>query len=434
MHDEHESKEEMVERLTRQFRELLEKKLPEEPGTLEEIEHVTEEIGTEIKREIEGECLRWHGSGYLGSQTACSCGGVSKFKKYNPKRLETLCGVSRVKRAYYLCSECGTSYVPLDETLGLDSGCTSVGVRTKVGRLAAVMPFESVSVELRELCGIAVSGDTVLRVAESMGNRIKDERREREIEVLSGDARAPETSPERLYIAIDGAHVPMHDGTYHEAKCGVVYETVQKGDKIEMRSAKYMATLERTAAFGDQVYALAFDQGVENARKLACLGDGAVWIWNSFSPHYPDAVHILDFFHATEHLGAVAKAWYGEGSDMAQYWLEARKLDLLSDCVEDVIKSVHSWHPTDDKGKELRRLELGYLENNKHRMLYATFLANGYHIGSGLAESACKMIVTQRLKQSGMRWTEPGAENIAHLRSFLLSDRSANISRFARAA
>jgi hypothetical protein len=68
MQDGHESKEEMVERLTRQFRELLEKRLPDSPGSLEEIERVTEEIGTEIKREIEDECLGWHGSGYLGSQ------------------------------------------------------------------------------------------------------------------------------------------------------------------------------------------------------------------------------------------------------------------------------------------------------------------------------------------------------------------------------
>jgi hypothetical protein len=95
MHDEHESKEEMVERLTRQFRELLEKKLPEAPGTLEEIERVTEEIGTEIKREIEDECLGWHGSGYIGSQVTCSCGGVSKFKNHDPMdRLPWRCMVS----------------------------------------------------------------------------------------------------------------------------------------------------------------------------------------------------------------------------------------------------------------------------------------------------------------------------------------------------
>jgi hypothetical protein len=434
MQDKHESKDEMVERLTRQFRELLEKKLPEEPGTLEEIERVTEEIGTEIKREIEDECLGWHGCGYLGSQITCSCGAVSKFKNYNSKRIVSLCGETTVTRSYYHCSSCGSGYIPLDATLGLDGGCTSVGVRTKVGRLASMIPFEDVSLELRELCGIVLSGDTALRIAESMGARIKNERQQREQMVLSGDVKAPDTAPGRLYIGIDGAHVPMHDGSYHEAKCGIVYQTVIKGDKTKISNAKYTATLERTEAFGDQVYALAYDQGVENASELACLGDGATWIWNSFSLHYPDAVQILDYYHATEHLDDVAKAWYGEDSEKAKYWLEARKLDLLSDCVEDVIKSIHSWHPVDEKAKDIRRVELGYFQKNRNRMLYATFKANEYHIGSGLVESACKMIVTQRLKQSGMRWSEPGAESMAHLRSFLLSDRSADISRFARAA
>jgi len=176
MRGNHESKEEMVERLTRQFRELLEKKLPEEPGTLEEIERVTEEIGTEIKREIEGECLGWHGSGYLGSQIRCSCGAVSKFKNYYPKRLVSLCGETTVTRSYYHCSSCGEGYVPLDAKLGLDSGCTSVGVRTKVGRLGAMIPFGDVSLELRLLCGIALSSNTAWRIAESMGERVKKTR------------------------------------------------------------------------------------------------------------------------------------------------------------------------------------------------------------------------------------------------------------------
>ena len=141
----------------------------------------------------------------------------------------SLCGETTITRSYYHCSSCGTSYVPLDATLGLDSGCTSVGVRTKVGRLAAMIPFENVSLELRELCGIVLSGDTALRIAESMGKRIKNERQEREQAVLSGDVEAPEVAPERLYIGIDGAHVPMHDGSYHEAKCGIVYQTVAGG-------------------------------------------------------------------------------------------------------------------------------------------------------------------------------------------------------------
>jgi len=319
MQGNHESKEEMVERLTRQFRELLERKLPDEPGSLEEIERVTEEIGTEIKREIEDECLGWHGSGYLGSQVTCiCCGAVSKFKNYYPKGLVSLCGETTVTRSYYHCSSCGMGYVPLDAKLGLDSGCTSVGVRTKVGRLGAMIPFGDVSLELWLLCGIALSSNTAWRIAESMGKRIKNERQQREQEVLSGDVESPDTTPGRLYIGIDGAHVPMYDGSYHEAKCGIVYQTGQKGDKSQISNAKYTATLQRTAAFGDQVYALAFDQGVENANELACLGDGATWIWNSFSHHYPDAVQILDYYHATEHLDDVAKAWYGEDSEKAK--------------------------------------------------------------------------------------------------------------------
>lgn len=434
MRGDHESKEEMVERLTRQFRELLEKKLPEEPGTLEEIERVTEEIGTEIKREIEDECVDWHGSGYVGPQIRCSCGQMSKFKKYNAKRIVSLCGETTVIRAYYHCSSCGVGYVPLDAKLGLDSGCASIGVRTKVARLAAWIPFGDVSLELQELCGIHLSSNSAWRIAESVGRRIKEERSERERVVLGGRVESPEVTPQRLYIGIDGVHVPMLDGSYHEAKSGVVYQTQECDGKTSIKDAGYMATLERTEAFGERVYTLAFDSGVENAEDVACLGDGAAWIWKSFAHHYPNAVQILDCYHAYEHLGTVAKSWYGEETDRTKCWLEARKLDLLSDCVETVIRSIRSWHPADDEAKEIRRRELAYFEKNKNRMMYATFKANGYHIGSGLVESACKTIVTQRLKQSGMRWSEPGAEHMVQLRSFLMSERSADISRFARAA
>jgi hypothetical protein len=434
MQDRPESKEEMVERLTRQFRELLEKKLPEEPGTLEEIERVTEEIGAEIKREIEDECLDWHGSGYLGAQITCSCGHVSKFRNYHPKRIVSLCGETTIRRAYYHCSSCGTGYVPLDAKLDLDSECTSIGVRTKVARLAAWIPFGDVSLELRELCGIHISSNTAWRIAESVGQRIKQERSERERVVVSGHAQVPSVVPGRLYVGIDGVHVPMYDGSYHEAKIGIVYQTQERDGNVSIRDARYMATLERTDAFGERVYALAFDCGVENANDVACLGDGAAWIWNSFSHHYPDAVQILDYYHACEHLDEVAKTWYGEENDKAKCWLEARKSDLLSDCVETVIRSIRSWHPADDEARITRRRELGYFQKNRDRMRYATLKANGYHIGSGLVESACKTVVTQRLKQSGMRWSEPGAECMVHLRSFLLSDRSADISRFARAA
>ncbi len=94
-----ESKGEMIKRLTEQFRKLLEEKLPEEPGTLEEIEGVTEEIGRDIKREVENECVGWHGSGYVGARTACSCGGVARYKTDYEKTVVTLSSELTIGRA-----------------------------------------------------------------------------------------------------------------------------------------------------------------------------------------------------------------------------------------------------------------------------------------------------------------------------------------------
>ena len=191
-------------------------------------------------------------------------------------------------------------------------------------------------------------------------------------------------------------------------------------------------TLERVDSFGEQVYARAYLRGVENAGEVVVLGDGAAWIWRSFSHHYPDAVQILDYFHASEHLALVANAWYGEGTEKAKRWVEARQCDLLSDCVETVIRSIRSWKPVDDEAKEIRRKNLSYFATNKDRMRYATFKAHGYHIGSGLVESACKTVVGTRLKQSGMRWSQAGAEAMLHLRSLLLTNQNADLRSYAR--
>ncbi len=141
---------------------------------------------------------------------------------------------------------------------------------------------------------------------------------------------------------------------------------------------------------------------------------------------------ILDFYHASEHLNEVARAWYGDGSARAKRWVEARERDLLSDCVETVIRSIISWRPVDQEAREVRRKNLIYFETNKERMRYATFKSQGFHIGSGLVESACKTVVGQRLKQSGMRWSEPGAEAMLQLRSAILTHRSLDLAPYAR--
>lgn len=426
-----ESKEEMVRRLTERFRKLLEEKTPDDPGTLAEIEKISQEIGEDIKREIEESFCDRHGTGYAGLRVACACGGVAEFKNYYTKRYVSLSSEQVIRRAYYYCKSCGGGFSPLDSKLGLDGLCTGIGVRTKVARLAAWIPFDRLSKELSVLCGLHLSKNTCERIAESVGKRIKSERRDEEAAVLSGNEPIPELSPDRLYIGIDGTGVPMRGGGTRESKTGIIYETKEVAGKTKVIRAEYLATLERVDSFGQQVYARAFRRGVENASDVACLGDGASWIWRSFSHHNPAAVQILDYYHASEHLGVVAKAWYGECGEAAKRWVKARQADLLSDCVDSVIRSIRSWIPADDDAREIRRLNLKYFTDNKNRMLYASLAANGYHIGSGLVESACKTVVGMRLKQSGMRWSQEGAEAMLNLRSLLLTNPDVDLAQYA---
>lgn len=426
-----ESREEMVSRLTERFRKLLEEKTPEDPGTLAEIEKISQEIGEEIKHDIEGSFCGRHGTGYTGSRIACACGGFGEFKGYYKKRYISLCGEQVLRRAYYYCKQCGSGSFPLDRKLGLDNLCTSIGVRTKVSRLAVWIPFERLSRELGVVCGLHLSKNTCERITECVGEQVKSEKRLREAAVFSGNEVSPQLSPARLYIGIDGTGVPMRGGGTRESKTGIIYQTRERAGKSEVIDAEYLATLERVDSFGEQMYARAFVRGVENAGDVACLGDGATWIWRSFAHHYPGAVQILDYYHASEHLGVVANAWYGEGTDAAKRWVKARQADLLSDCVETVIRSIRSWKPIDDEAREIRRLNLKYFSDNKYRMLYASLAANGYHIGSGLVESACKTVVAMRLKQSGMRWSQPGAEAMLNLRALLLTNPDVDLAKYA---
>jgi len=123
------------------FRNILEEKTSETPGTLAEIEEVTQEIAEQIKREIEESFCGSHGSGYVGPRMPCSCGGVCSFKGYYKKRRVSLSGEHVVRRAYYYGSGWKSGFAPVDAQMGIDGLCISIGVRKRIARLAAWIPF-----------------------------------------------------------------------------------------------------------------------------------------------------------------------------------------------------------------------------------------------------------------------------------------------------
>jgi hypothetical protein len=90
--------------------------------------------------------------------------------------------------------------------------------------------------------------------------------------------------------------------------------------------------------------------------------------------------------------------------------------------VEVVIRSLRHLHKKHPRRKVLAR-ELAYFRNNRHRMNYAAVKVQQLPIGSGVVEAACKTLVTQRLKLSGMRWRHRGGQAILTFRALLQIDR-----------
>jgi len=217
-------------------------------------------------------------------------------------------------------------------------------------------------------------------------------------------------------------------------KVGAVYEasTGTEG-AILARNIEHVVTLGKQGAIWDKVYALAFRRGVERALLVIVLGDGARWIWARAQEHFPGCIEIVDFYHASEHLGEIVRTRYGGESAEGAQWLRERQGDLLEGRFEKVLASLRDWQPTEPEAMKLQQETLGYFLHNRERMRYDEYRARGLHIGSGVAESSCKNVAQARLKQSGMRWTEPGAESILQLRRLWLDAPDTDFAPYSRA-
>jgi hypothetical protein len=156
--------------------------------------------------------------------------------------------------------------------------------------------------------------------------------------------------------------------------------------------------------------------GADRARRLVFICDGAVWIWNLIAHYFPNAIQIVDWYHAVNRLKRIAEEVFSDPNER-HAWLERVTEDLWHGRVEWVIQACQPLA----KKSLLAKQSLTYYGNNLERMRYAQFRVHGYLIGSGVIESACKQIVTQRLKLLGAQWNLDGAILTAKARSTWLS-------------
>ena len=188
-------------------------------------------------------------------------------------------------------------------------------------------------------------------------------------------------------------------------------------------SSTYVANLQTASDFGGDLRREAFRRGMGTAQQVVFIGDGAGWVWAIARINFPGAVHILDFYHAAEHLKELCDALYGKESEKSKAQREQWRTLFKENGIDQVIAEARVALPRSGPRRKEAKKQIAYFEKNRDRMLYATFRAAGYFIGSGVIEAGCRTVIGARLKQSGMFWSTPGAENVMSIRSALLSNR-----------
>jgi hypothetical protein len=218
-------------------------------------------------------------------------------------------------------------------------------------------------------------------------------------------------------VAIDGTMIPGlpnpedHRLDWHEVKLATVF------DRRDIEAPFYVATTENAEKFGLQLWRELDCRGIEPRDLVQIIADGASWIWNLADLHFPGVRQLLDFYHAAEHLHKTAAALWPEG--VANPWWQRRLTQLKSGELGNffaALKLIAKRKTTTDPEVSPEKL-LRYFEENRQRLGYAEALKRNLPIGSGVVESAGRHIVQQRLKQSGMRWSLPGAQAVLNLRT-----------------
>jgi hypothetical protein len=301
------------------------------------------------------------------------------------------------------------------------------------GMTGTQIPFEKSSQLFEALTLISLSDHSIAKATQAMGREVQIQEAEwkelsKNEEWLQTQERMAER-PKRLYGSLDAAKVHIrkeNEDPWRDLKVGAWFTTSakppQKPDedwKIKAKDINYYCDIQPAQEFGDLLWATGCQHQAQLADELIFLGDGAEWIWNLVSHYYPHAIQIVDWFHATEYLAPIANAAFAD-DDQRQEWLSQVRTFLWDGDLEAVIQDCQFFSKHPQAGSAAHKA-VTYFTNNQHRMDYPTYRQKGYQIGSGTIESACKQIVTQRLKVSGAIWELENAVKTAKARAAWLN-------------
>jgi hypothetical protein len=358
------------------------------------------------------------------------------------KTIQTILGAVPFARSRFVCPACGAVRYRGDELLGVEATGFSPGLRRLVTRAGSRESFAEAAADLEVYGAIKVEAKDVERVAEATGRAIDDwMKRQASAAVLAAGREVPQTCAAIpiFYVELDGGAAPMRkselrgrkgkgsDGQprTREVKLGAVFTQTtcdEAGRPIrEEDSTSYVGAIEESCDFGPRLHAEAVRRGLLRARRVIVLSDGAEYNHAIAREHFAQATHIIDFYHAAEHLADFIK-------DVARQKLQgplhqACYALLEAGAIEQLVEAMRRALPRSGLRRRQGLTSMRYFAQRAEQMRYAQFRSQGLFVGSGVIEAGCKTLIGKRLKQSGMFWTVAGANAILAARCALYSGR-----------
>jgi hypothetical protein len=316
----------------------------------------------------------------------------------------------------------GRGLFPLDDELELLPGTLTPWLQESLVRLGSWMPFGHAA---RELGWLSRAPDGVL-VSESMAERLTEAagaayvaEQAAEVERLERRPTPEPAGPAVLQLSADGAMISLVGKQWVEVKTLALGAIVRAADgTARARDLSYFSRRAEHTAFRRLALVETYRRGVGTALQVIAVVDGADWLQRLIDFHRPDAIRVLDFPHAVEYLTRASHEAHGAGTAATSEWIATQAHTLKHDGPDPVLTALRAL-----PAAEQRDTALGYLEPRLAQLQYPTFRAAGYPIGSGIVESANKVVVEDRLKGSGMHWAPTSVDPLLALRTVVCADR-----------
>ena len=345
------------------------------------------------------------------------CGNTYTSKGLVTKTYQTPYGEAIIDRHVYQSNQGGITFCPLEKEARIIVGSTpkfAKMVSSKYSNTSAI----SVMDDLNENHGRYISRTYIQDISEAVAKTIqeKSEKWEYTVPVSEEDASV-------IGISLDGTCMLMVNDGYRVAMVGAISIYDKEGERL------YTHYTSSAPEYGKATFYKEFDKEITRIQRLypnaksVGVADGAKDNWTFLSNY--TKIQILDYFHATEYLAKVAENGFKEKWKGKNWLTDAcHILKHEKNGAKEILKEIKSFRTQKISSIKMKKIEssITYFENHLQQMDYNKYKKNNYPIGSGVIESACGVIIKQRLCNSGMRWKEDGAKTVLRLRCINQSD------------